>query len=109
MKEYSTVSSSQTDYVESVMFEAEHSVWGRHSQHRPYMFQRNSIAKNYNYTQAEQRLPYIFQQNSIANNYILKQNSISRIYFSRTTSRVYNFNRTVSPVYRASSKTASYI
>ena len=33
--------------------------------------------------------PCIFQQNSIAHNYILKQNSITRIYFSRTASPVY--------------------
>src|SRR6218665_3138671 len=36
-----------------------------------------------------QHRPYIFQQNSIAHNYILKQNSITHIYFSRTASRVY--------------------
>src|SRR6218665_396162 len=40
---------------------------GRHSQHRHY----------------------IFQQNSIAHNYILKQNSIARIYFSRIALPVY--------------------
>src|SRR6218665_3899306 len=32
-----------------------------------------------------QHRPYIFQQNSIAQNYILKQNSIDRIYFSRAS------------------------
>src|SRR6218665_483584 len=48
-------------------------VWGRHSQGAPLSASPIKL----------------FQQNRIAHNYILKQNSIARIYFSRTTSRVY--------------------
>src|SRR6218665_1980872 len=49
--------------------EARGVVLGRHSQHRPYIFQQNSIAHTYNYTQAEQHRPYILQQNSIVCSY----------------------------------------
>ena len=41
-------------------------VWGRHSQHRPYIFQPNSIAHNYI---LKRNSPYIFQQNSVASIY----------------------------------------
>src|SRR6218665_3362526 len=58
----------------------ENLVWGRHSQGSLLPgFASPSIA-----------LIIIFQQNSIAHNYILTQNSIVRIYFSRTASRIYS-------------------